>query len=474
MNLDFFTEDWIIWAAALAVGVPLLMVIFTEIGSGLERRGSPAARPIKLLRNWVIPVAGFIGWLALAGLYNTENDWIKSLVTMMGMLILIFVLSALNVAIFRNAKRGTWREKLPSIFVAIVRLVLVIIGVGVMVSVVWGQDIGGLFAALGVTSIVMGLALQNAVGGVISGLLLLFEQPFKIGDFLDTGTVRGKVIEVNWRAVHLDTGIGTQIVPNAVLASSSFLNLSRPPGSYRLGLQLFFAITDPPDKVMEVLKRTAEALPMIVRDKPMDFEYAGSGVYQVGLRVETPFTLQAARHTYRTWLWYASIRAGLSFDYEPPDLAAQAVALQDAVVSIAPNLDLNDDACNVLLEEATLEVYGSGELVQGAGEVPSAMRFVIDGLIKDTVPVDDTSVDFGTVAAGDFIGLTAFTREPTFAESRAEGVTSLLAIPLATIDKLVKADPGIARQVGAAIQRKREFLREEIGKLRTHWELPHY
>jgi small-conductance mechanosensitive channel len=474
MNLDFLQQDWIIWAAALAVAVPVLMVIFTEIGSGLERRGSPAARPVKLLRNWVIPVAGFIGWLALAGWYSQDDPRVKTLVTVLGCLVLIFVLSVLNVVIFRNAKRGTWREKIPSIFVAIVRLVLVVIGIGVMVSVVWGQDIGGLFTALGVTSIVMGLALQNAVGGVISGLLLLFEQPFKIGDFLDTGTVRGKVVEVNWRAVHLDTGIGTQIVPNSSLAASSFLNLSRPESSFRLMVQVFFAASDPPAKVMEVLRRTAESLPMIVRDKPMDYEYCGAGMYQVGLRVETPFTLLAARNTFRTWLWYASVRAGLSFDYEPPDLAAQAIALQDAVVAIAPNLDLNDDACNVLLEEAGLEVYASGELVQAAGDVPSVMRFVIDGTIKDTVPVDDTSVDFATVAAGDFIGLTAFTREPTLAESRAEGVTSLLAIPLATIDKLVKADPGVARQVGAAIQRKREFLREEVGKLRTHWDLPHY
>ena len=68
------------------------------------------------------------------------------------------------------------------------------------------------------TSIVIGLALQNAVGAVISGLLLLFEQPFQIGDWLDTDGARGRVVEVNWRAVHIDTGTGIQIIPNAALA----------------------------------------------------------------------------------------------------------------------------------------------------------------------------------------------------------------------------------------------------------------
>ena len=90
----------------------------------------------------------------------------------------------------------------------------------------WDADVGGLFTALGVGSIVIGLALQNAVGGVISGLLLLFEQPFKIGDWLDTGGVKGRVVEVNWRAVHIDTGNGIQIVPNSTLSGASFTNLS--------------------------------------------------------------------------------------------------------------------------------------------------------------------------------------------------------------------------------------------------------
>ena len=55
----------------------------------------------------------------------------------------------------------------------------------------WGANIGGLFAALGVTSIVLGLALQNAVGSIISGLLLLFEQPFQLGDWLTAAAVHG-------------------------------------------------------------------------------------------------------------------------------------------------------------------------------------------------------------------------------------------------------------------------------------------
>ena len=62
----------------------------------------------------------------------------------------------------------------------------IIIGIGLLLSSVWGADIGGLVTAVGVTSVVIGPAVQTAVGPVIAGLLLLFAQPFRIGDWLDT------------------------------------------------------------------------------------------------------------------------------------------------------------------------------------------------------------------------------------------------------------------------------------------------
>ncbi|EUA87619.1 mechanosensitive ion channel family protein [Mycobacterium ulcerans str. Harvey] len=80
-----------------------------------------------------------------------------------------------------------------------------------ILSFVWGVRIGGLFTALGVTSVVIGLMLQNSVSQIVSGLFMLFEQPFQIDDWLDTTTTRGRIVEVNWRAVRIETGSGLRI-----------------------------------------------------------------------------------------------------------------------------------------------------------------------------------------------------------------------------------------------------------------------
>ncbi len=102
-------------------------------------------------------------------------------------------------------------------------------------------------------SIVIGLALQTAIGSVVSGLLLLFEQPFKIGDTLEVEGVKGKVVEMNWRSTHVDVGTGLQIIPNATIAGASFANLSRPTPAHDLVVETSFAATDPPHVVTATL-----------------------------------------------------------------------------------------------------------------------------------------------------------------------------------------------------------------------------
>ena len=117
-------------------------------------------------------------------------------------------------------------------------------------SYIWGANVGGLFTALGITSIVLGLTLQNSVGQIISGLLVLFEQPFQLGDWIDTPTARGRVVEVNWRATHIDTGSGLLIMPNSVLAAASFTNSQPAAGRAHDHVTTVFSVDDPPDDVV--------------------------------------------------------------------------------------------------------------------------------------------------------------------------------------------------------------------------------
>ena len=56
----------------------------------------------------------------------------------------------------------------PSIFLDVIRFALIAVGGGLIFAYIWGANVGGLFTALGIGSIVIGLTLQNSVGQIIS------------------------------------------------------------------------------------------------------------------------------------------------------------------------------------------------------------------------------------------------------------------------------------------------------------------
>ena len=230
---EIFAQPWFWPAIAVVVGLPLTLLILGEVHSSLVRRGSPGGKLVLLIRNVLAPLVAILLLFAMIPQASgAQVTWAKVVATLVGFVVLLVLLGGLNLAVFVNAKSGTWRQRFPTIFVDVARVVLVIVGVAILFGWIWGADVGGVFAALGVTSIVVGLALANAVGPVLSGLFLLFERPFEVGDYILTGAGKGRIIEINWRATHLDTGNGILVIPNGELAGSTFRNLTRASSPY--------------------------------------------------------------------------------------------------------------------------------------------------------------------------------------------------------------------------------------------------
>ena len=123
-------------------------------------------------------------------------------------------------------------------------------------SFVWGREIGGAIAALGVTSLIVGLALQEPLGNLFSGLVLLMERPFEVGETIEVGSVSGVVKEVNWRSAHIEAlGGATQVVPNSTLNRETILNFSRPRPVRMELIDVGFSFQDPPTRCGRLYSR---------------------------------------------------------------------------------------------------------------------------------------------------------------------------------------------------------------------------
>jgi len=450
--------SWFVWAAAVAVGLPVVLVLLTEVHHTLARRGSYLARPIHLLRNYIVPLGALIILLVKGTQVSASATPVRIIATVFGFVVLVLLLSGLNATLFQGAPEGSWRKRVPGIFLDVARFALIAIGVGLMFSFIWGADVGRLFTALGITSIVLGLALQNSVGQIISGLLVLFEQPFRLGDWVDTPSARGRVVEVNWRATHIDTGTGLQIMPNSVLAAASFTNLSRPAGAHAITVTTVFSVADPPDDVCAMLNQVAGALPQLRPDAVPSSSPAGATEYKTSIPLRSPADDLATRSTFLRWIWYASRRAELHLD-EADDEFSSTERVEKALRIIAPTMRLNQDDHDMLLPHVRITRYGTDEPLQFAGQVPKRMSFIVNGKVRLVVSGDDgVMIPVRTLDEGDFLGQTTLTREPVTASAYAMEEVTVLQVDRAHVEDLVARKPLLLQDIGRAIEERRNHV----------------
>jgi small-conductance mechanosensitive channel len=133
-------------------------------------------------------------------------------------------------------------------------LIYVVAFAGIMDTVL-KQPISGVLATSGVLAIVLGLALQNTLADVFSGLAINIERPFGAGDWITvTDNAVGQVIEINWRATRLRTLANDMIViPNSVAAKSVVTNHSRANGPRVCTIRVTVDQAVPAGRVMEAL-----------------------------------------------------------------------------------------------------------------------------------------------------------------------------------------------------------------------------
>jgi small-conductance mechanosensitive channel len=150
-------------------------------------------------------------------------------------------------------------------------LVVAVIYLGVALSItgfVFGVPVATLAATSGAVAIIVGLALQNTLGDVFSGVALTLGRPYTLGDWIMLGDgTEGRIVETTWRSTHLLTGANNIVVlPNSVLAKLSLTNLSRPDERQVMTLTVRVAATHAPHIIEEAMHAVLQKCQRIVKE----------------------------------------------------------------------------------------------------------------------------------------------------------------------------------------------------------------
>ena len=129
-----------------------------------------------------------------------------------------------------------------------------------------GIDLTKVTILVGAFSVGIGFGLQNVINNFVSGLILLFERPIKIGDVIEVGGNVGEVSRIGIRASVIRTADGSEvIVPNGSLISSQVTNWTFSDRQRAVEVSVNVAGGADPQRVVELLKSTAAAHPGVAK-----------------------------------------------------------------------------------------------------------------------------------------------------------------------------------------------------------------
>lgn len=194
------------------------------------------------------------------------------IVIFLGILLNYIIQSAIAAFTGKTKKSQT----VGSLIRSLIKYIFVIVEIIIILSI-WGVDVASIIAGLGVLTLIIGLGCQSLIQDIVSGLFIVFDDYFNVGDICIIDGFQGKITEIGLRSVTINDGIGNEkSITNSSI--NTCVNLSRAP--YCVAVTFDISYNEDIERVEGII---ANELPKIKKVMPMITEgpnYIGVDAFQ--------------------------------------------------------------------------------------------------------------------------------------------------------------------------------------------------
>jgi len=203
---------------------------------------------------------------------NAILNLIPSVIASMVVFLVSLFLAAWLAKLVRKAlEQREVRRELVILLSRLTRWSVMIIG-GIWALQVVGFNVSAFVAGLGVTGLIIGFALQDISKNFTSGALLMIQEPFSLGDYIEVAGNEGEVMDIQMRATELLSPDGLRVlIPNADVFTNTIINYTKT-SRRRVKLTIGVAYDSDLQKVTETALQAIRAVPGLLNDPaPMLF-----------------------------------------------------------------------------------------------------------------------------------------------------------------------------------------------------------
>ena len=336
-------------------------------------------------------------------------------------------------------------------------------------------DLGAVFTTSAIFGVIIGLALQDTLGNLFSGISLQADKPFQVGDVITVGQFTGVVESVTWRGIKLRTFQNHIILISNSSAGKESIEVC-PRENLNARLVFFNTLySDSPAKAIHIVReavREADNVSPKIRPIVRIRNFGDSSVdYEVKYWLEDYSKFNDTDALVRQRIWYAFRRAGLNFAFPTRTLFVDRKAKGDgmradgsefidrlnAVDIFAP---LSAEETVRLAKNSVRRVFAPGETVIRLGDEGSSMFVVHEGKVSVQLNDNGTPRTVAMLNEGDFFGeMALFTGEPRTANIVAVEETEVLEIGFQAMKHLFDTNPDLVESLSHTIAERRAQLK---------------
>lgn len=366
--------------------------------------------------------------------------------------------------------------EIPNILRDVTLMVLSFLGVMLILIYRTNLDVAGLFTTSAVLSVIIGLALQDTLGNVFSGLALQTERSFSVGDWVRFGEMEGVITDISWRATILRTRANDLvIIPNSVISKDVVVNYSAPTRVHAILANIGVHYRHPPAAVIAAIEEAADQTSTILKLPRVDvrtYEYGDFAItYRVKYWIRDYGDLEDIQNAFMSRIWYAFSRHGIEIPFPIRNVYMRSITEETEKADVleaenrifeqlrgVPLFDpLTDQETRSLASRARVERYFHNEVVMRQGEPGDSLYIIDEGSVEVVVSHNGRSEKLADLGPSAIIGeMALMTGAERTATVTASVPTQFVVIDREAFRKTLLQNPHIAEQISETLATRQE------------------
>src|SRR6266705_7076170 len=393
----------------------LTMVVFIAtffvslaIGRFLKRRAG--VRLGVLFRLFCLTLAFY----AAISAYGLHTNWRNHVGAAVVLLSTAFVVALVNRYVWDFYFEQRKQTPIPHFLREVVGGIIFLVALLFVLSAGYHAEaqLKGLLVGSGAIALILGFAGQNLFGGIIAGISIQINRPYKVGDWLQVGDRFAEVMEINWRSTRLRTNDAIYLdIPNNEIVRTTIVNLHYPTEVHAMRIRIGVDYNVPPNRVKDALTRAAQsAINVLPEPKVRVYlvDFADHAVlYEIKFYMGNHARINEINDAVRTNVWYELKRRGITIPFPirtlhverkaaPPIQDDQAEAL--SILRGEPLFEcLSEEQLDHLIKQARLNIFGRGEPVIEEGSPGDSMFVLLRGEANVLVSKNGSTIQVATL-----------------------------------------------------------------------------